>query len=115
MTGTGKVHDGNGLYVAFTRDDVFVTCATGAPGHRILSTTDDKGVEHCRVINKTSAVLDGSVQPVQSVMKGFVHWAMLGREELRQRGDSEDLVSFKYTQMCLPGVILTLSLSASRK
>ena len=109
VTGTGKVHDGNGLYVAFTRDDVFVTCATGAPGHRILSTTDDKGVEHCRVINKTSAVLDGSVQPVQSVMKGFVHWAMLGREELRQRGESEDLVSYKYTQMCLPGVILTLS------
>ena len=80
-----ECHDSNGAYVAYitTPPTVFITCTLGGAGHRIVSTTDENGVEHCKVINVLCPVLeDRSVEPVTCVRGGFVHWAMLSKAEL---------------------------------
>jgi len=83
--GDPKHHDGNGVYVAYTMDPpvVYLTCTTGGAGHRIKSARGEDGKVHCKVINKTCPVMeDGTVEPVEEVEGHFVHWAMLGKEDL---------------------------------
>lgn len=83
--GTPKHHDGNGVYVAYTMAPpvVYLTCTTGGAGHRITSARGEDDVEYCKVINRRSRVMeDGTVEPVEKVAPDFVHWVMLGKEEL---------------------------------
>ena len=72
------------MYVAWTLEPplVYMTCATGSPGHKIEACTDCEGVRHCKVVNKHSQTLDGVVQPLEEVVSKFVHWAMLTKEDL---------------------------------
>lgn len=83
--GTPKHHDGNGVFVAYTMEPpvVYLTCTTGGPGHRIRCTRGEDGAEYCKVINMRCSVMeDGTVEPVSEVAPDFVHWAMMGKEEL---------------------------------
>jgi len=85
-TDRAKHHDGNGVYVAYTVEPpvVYLTCATGAPLHRIVSSKGPDGVKHCNVINRECRVVDGIVEPVEEVVAWLVHWVALDKEELHK-------------------------------
>jgi len=97
--GTPKHHKGNGVYVAYTVDPpvVYLTCTTGGAGHRIKSTVGEDGVEHCKVINKRCSVTeDGGLEPVAEVESDFVHWVMMGRDELDLLVETKGGLMYRY-------------------
>jgi hypothetical protein len=76
----GHIHTSNCTVVAV--DDelgvVYMTCVTGAPGHRI--THSDGCV---KVVNMHSALgEDGKVRPVEQVKGRCIHWAMFDEEDM---------------------------------
>jgi hypothetical protein len=78
--GEVHIHTSNCTVVAV--DDelgvVYMTCVTGAPGHKI--TESSKVV---KVVNMHSALReDGKVQPVQEVKGRCIHWAMFDEEDM---------------------------------
>jgi hypothetical protein len=76
---------------------VYMTCVTGAPGHKITETN-----RHVKVVNMHSALReDGKVQPVVEVKGRCIHWVMFDEEDMRlfiQKGQSVNLPS--YFELC---------------
>ena len=75
-----RVHDANCTAVAV--DDelgvVYMTCVTGAPGHKITEKSAD-----VKIVNMHSALgEDGKVRPVTEVKGRCIHWTMFDEEDM---------------------------------
>ena len=78
--GETHIHNTNCTVVAV--DDhlgvVYMTCVTGAPGHKITEISD-VGV---KIVNMHSVLQDNKVQPVREVKGRCIHWAMFDEEDM---------------------------------
>jgi hypothetical protein len=73
------IHKSNCTVVAVddTLGVVYMTCVTGAPGHKITEVGKD-----VKVVNMHSALVDGKVQPLTTVKGRCIHWVMVDEEDM---------------------------------
>ena len=97
------IHKSNCTVVAVddTLGVVYMTCVTGAPGHKITEVGKD-----VKVVNMHSALVDGKVQPLTTVKGRCIHWVMVDEEDMRlliQKGRELVVycVRFGYLLTCL--------------
>jgi hypothetical protein len=79
--GEVHIHGSNCTVVAVDEEleVVYMTCVTGAPGHKI--TDNSSGV--VKVVNMHSSLgSDGKVQPVEEVKGRCIHWVMLDEKDM---------------------------------
>ena len=79
----GQVHIHNTNCTVVAVDErlgvVYMTCVTGAPGHKITEISD-VGV---KIVNMHSALMENNkVQPVSEVKGRCIHWAMFDEEDM---------------------------------
>ncbi len=77
--GEVHIHKTNCIVVAVDSElgVVYITCVTGAPGHRIT----EKGC--VKVVNMHSPLgADGKVRPVEEVKGRCIHWVMFDEEDM---------------------------------
>ena len=79
--GAVHIHNSNCTVVAVDEElkVVYMTCVTGAPGHKIVENSSGA----VKVVNMFSALgEDGRVQPVKEVKGRCIHWVMLDEEDM---------------------------------
>ena len=78
--GQKHIHNTNCTVVAVDEalGVVYMTCVTGAPGHKITEISD-VGV---KIVNMHSALMDGKMQAVKEVKGRCIHWAMFDEEDM---------------------------------
>jgi hypothetical protein len=96
--GEVHIHTSNCTVVAV--DDelgvVYMTCVTGAAGHKITESS-----KFVKVVNMHSALGgDGKVQPVVEVKGRCIHWAMLDEEDMHLLIKKGKFFLLKYSYCC---------------
>ena len=79
--GEVHIHSSNCTVVAVDEElkVVYMTCVTGAPGHKIT----DNSSKVVKVVNMHSSLgSDGKVQPVEEVKGRCIHWVMLDEDDM---------------------------------